>query len=244
MQAHYFFAEEVTSTQDVAREALPRLSPDEISVFVAQRQTAGRGRGGRTWVSSQGGNLYVTLVAFIPPDISIAPFSLVVAAVMSDVLKEWNFSVKVKWPNDLILEGKKIGGILCEVVSHGNQKAFLCGVGLNVNMSLEAFDRIDRPATSLLIEGHRSYPTQTILKHFVERWSQALSAYFQDGFAPFLTHISTLLSHQPGDRLRFHRGSEIVEGTFLALTEEGGCTIALPTGEKRTILSGEIIHSS
>lgn len=112
---------------------------------IAEEQTGGKGQFGRVWVSPPGG-LYLTV--FYPAEALHKEFGLEVARILKEILYEEGVEAHLKWPNDLLINGKKVAGTLIEC-SGGRA---LIGIGLNVNTPQEVFNNIDQPATSLLIE--------------------------------------------------------------------------------------------
>ncbi len=135
---HYF--EELDSTQEAARELLGDGAA-EGSVVIAERQTAGRGRMGRSWHSPAGVNLYCTII--LRPTMALAEvprLSLVAGVAAADALAPVAPGmVALKWPNDVWLRGKKAGGIIAEAVTDAGQQltGVLLGIGLNINLAID-----------------------------------------------------------------------------------------------------------
>lgn len=143
-----FVYDEVTSTFDVAKQLLQNHSQ---GVVIAKRQTKGKGKGERKFVSNDGG-LYFTIfckqVDFSP---SFALKTVINAGLsVYDTLVSLGFNAKLKWPNDVLINGKKVCGILCETITCGDKLDFMCGVGINVNST--CFDEFDDIATSLYLQ--------------------------------------------------------------------------------------------
>ncbi len=125
--------EHCNSTNDVARARAEAGAP-AWTVVLAEAQTAGRGRAGRAWWSPPGAHLYVSVVLrpTTPPE-RLAPLTLQVALAMADaVLEVTGVRPTVKWPNDVLVAGRKVGGALTELVSHAQATAVIVGVGLDV----------------------------------------------------------------------------------------------------------------
>jgi BirA family biotin operon repressor/biotin-[acetyl-CoA-carboxylase] ligase len=133
-------------------------------VVVAKEQTGGRGQFGRQWESPLGG-IYMTLFFPWPPHL-MPPreMSLDAARLLKQILVSKGVNVHLKWPNDLLIEGKKVGGILTEILDH----TIIIGIGLNVNLSQEAFIKVDQPATSLLIETGREWELDPLIEEIGE----------------------------------------------------------------------------
>lgn len=142
MSISYLYFSEIDSTNDEAKRYIKTLSPDQTAVvFVADRQTAGRGRGNHTWESADEGGLYYTLLlrseSFLFSDSD--SFTRKAGTLVIKVIKQLTgLEAELEWPNDLILNGKKCGGILLETVSgsHTQRPSFLIiGIGLNLNQT-------------------------------------------------------------------------------------------------------------
>ncbi len=143
------FFNQVDSTQNIAKSIAEKTS-DEFAV-IARQQISGRGRRGRSWFSPLGG-LYISIVFRKVKCLRLT--SLAVAALIANFLeKEFKVNVKVKWPNDILINNKKIGGILCEASIKGNKLEYIIiGIGLNVNIPRELFPIEFRSNTISLIE--------------------------------------------------------------------------------------------
>ncbi|MEZ0230503.1 MAG: biotin--[acetyl-CoA-carboxylase] ligase, partial [Planctomycetota bacterium] len=143
---------ELPSTNDRARELAAQGAP-EGTLVVALRQTGGRGRLGRSWASPVGG-LYLSLV--LRPDkgmLERASLALVAGLAASEALDAaGRTATSLKWPNDVLLDGKKIGGLLAEVTRERNEAVVVLGVGLNVDTPADAFPpEVRGIATSLRV---------------------------------------------------------------------------------------------
>jgi len=128
---HLFAA--IGSTSDVARE-LGAAGAPAGTLVLAEEQTAGRGRGGRVWASAPGVGLWFSIVARPPTEASLATLPLHVGLAVARTLDAWaTRPVQVKWPNDLVLSGRKMGGVLCEGAwSGGRLNHVVIGIGLNL----------------------------------------------------------------------------------------------------------------
>ena len=196
------------------------------TVFLADSQTAGRGRLNRTWNASAGQNLLLTALVHIPettPDNGLARglLPLATALAVAETLGAYvpTSSVAIKWPNDVLLNGLKSSGILVEA---GPGNVFLVGIGLNVNES-DFPDSLSETATSLLLQTGQRIDRMEI-------YSRLMSA---------LTKYVTLLKSEPSALLgayraqvsgmnrpvRLNTGSAIVEGTMAGIHSDGGLIV-------------------
>ena len=149
---HHRF-DSISSTNDWAKEQIAFFQRDKVTIVSADSQTSGRGQYGRSWLSSSKENIYISFCFFISEGQN-DPLSLthLMAIAVAQLLEEEQLVPQIKWPNDVLIDGKKIAGILCETVPVENMIGVIIGVGLNVNMTAEMLALIGRPATSLAIE--------------------------------------------------------------------------------------------
>ena len=146
---------ECGSTNAYVKEHFEEFGP--VAAVYTENQTAGRGRLGRSWVNAEGKALYYT-VAIKEPLAQPATLPLLASlAVRRQLQLRYGVDCQIKWPNDLLLNGKKIVGILCESVSYGYQqqgRGILCGIGINLAQPQSYFDAADLPhGTSLALQG-------------------------------------------------------------------------------------------
>ena len=136
---HYF--DEIDSTQEAARELAAERRRRRAPLVIAEQQTAGRGRMGRTWHSPSGVNLYTTIILRPPIPLADVPrLSLVAGVAAAEALeREAPGIVALKWPNDVWLRGRKAGGIIAEAVTDARQNldCVLLGIGLNINLAAD-----------------------------------------------------------------------------------------------------------
>ena len=158
----------IDSTSTYVKTHLKTL-PKE-GCIVAAMQTGGRGQFQRSWVSPLGG-IYMTLFFPWPEDL-LPPreMSLDAARLVKEILISRGVTVHLKWPNDLLIGHKKVGGILTEIVDH----TIIIGIGLNINLALEAFENVDQPATSLLIETGKMTELPPLIREIAETLLQGL----------------------------------------------------------------------
>jgi len=149
---------------------------DDKTIVYADEQTSGKGRNNRTWISSERSNLYFTIV--LKPnlkDISVLPnITQYMAVVLCKTFNRYGIIAQIKWPNDVLVNGKKIAGILCETVFKGSDlEGVGVGVGVNLNMTQKFLDTIDQPATALNL----LLKTKIDRKRFLD---ELLQLFFED----------------------------------------------------------------
>jgi BirA family biotin operon repressor/biotin-[acetyl-CoA-carboxylase] ligase len=225
--------EVVSSTQDLARELAAAQAP-EGAVVVAEVQTAGRGRLGRTWVSPRGG-LYLSVVLrppVSPPE--VPKLSLVggVAAARA-IERACGLAVGLRWPNDLLVNRRKVGGVLAE--AGPDARWVILGIGLNANVSSE----LPEGATSIAAELGTPVDLEDLFCAVCAELEVAYEAFRGDDFATVLRwwrdRTTTL-----GRRVRVHLPSGTYEGIAEAVDGDGALLLRLPDGSAMRIVAGEL----
>lgn len=233
----------IDSTNSWAKHNAHLFDRDKITLVTADGQTAGRGRFKRKWESPTGFNIYATFCFFLKKhrsDIGNIPQILALATL--EVLKELGFHPKLKWPNDILLSQKKVGGILAETTSVEDQPFVIIGLGLNVNMPKEILAEIGRPATSLFVEDGKFRDLESILLSLQQTFAIHLQTFIDQGFIKFLDSYRAHISHLVGDLIRFHDNQNIQEGIFQEITSDGALVLLLNSSERKIYRAGEILQ--
>ncbi|MBI3508923.1 MAG: biotin--[acetyl-CoA-carboxylase] ligase [Chlamydiia bacterium] len=176
----------IDSTNAYAKAHASQWTGSEIVCITAEEQTAGKGRQNRPWLSPRGVNLYVTFffeLSLSQPHVSC--LSHIGALSVAEVLEEQGVSSRLKWPNDIWLNGKKTGGILCETIVGRTTIQVVLGIGLNVNMGQEYLAAIDQSASSLMLETGKVWDKEVLLQQLQTRFVDNLEEFRERGFAPF-----------------------------------------------------------
>ena len=243
MGVSFLACREISSTNTLAMTLGAGDAP-EGSVVVADYQTRGRGRHARGWVAPPGTSLLVSVL--LRPNCSvdrIPQLSLVSGVAAREALALSGVETQLKWPNDLLFRGKKVGGILLEAVSGplGNP-AVVVGMGLNVNQTREDFplELRDR-ATSLAIENGRPTERGALLELFLSSLDRWYATYLRDGFAPVrAAWLETAAGFGRWVDLDGQRGRMVDLGSdgSLILMTEGGRHVHVRAGEVSDHASG------
>lgn len=214
----------------------------EGTVVVADRQTAGRGRLGRSWHSPPRVGLWFSLVLRpeIPPSEASGLSLLTALALAQSIQSHCRMEAKIKWPNDCQIAGKKAAGILTELSSELDRVNFIIvGVGLNVNQTKSDFPRpLRSKATSLAIETKQKWQRAEILALFLKEFEHFYLQFKKSGIAPFIKEIErrmTLL----GQKVKLAVGKDIVAGKVAGLAPDGALLLETKSGSYRAI-SGEV----
>jgi BirA family transcriptional regulator, biotin operon repressor / biotin---[acetyl-CoA-carboxylase] ligase len=237
----------IDSTQSRG-EQLSHMIENECILFTADEQTGGRGRNaGSKWVSPPGGNLYCTF-AFPFPKRGIhklPSISHVVALSVALVLEERGVAAQIKWPNDLLVAGKKICGILChsyEGPSSSEHRLFLVGIGINVSMSEEDCSKVGQPATSLLLETKSEWDRDSLVKALSYNLSKNIAVLKVEKTGLFWEEVIKRLAFVGKELCVQVPSGDIISGVFEGITREGFMKILLSTGERKTLPSGHIVQ--
>src|SRR5579872_5754428 len=217
----YIHFDTLDSTNTWAKNNAHTLDPDQITCITSLEQTAGRGRRHRKWISPKGQNIYATLFLCLPRDCKyIGNLAQVLSLSCAAVLKNKGFALQIKWPNDLLLAGKKVAGILCETFSLENRVGVAIGIGLNVNMTDELLKSVDQPATSLAQLSGQSWAIEQILELLNQQFLKDLAILQKKGFEPFRETYESLLAFR-GQTIVCENGQVKLEGICHSINNEG-----------------------
>jgi len=232
-----FHFQQLESTMDEARR-LAKADASHLSVVIAEHQTLGRGRLNRKWFSSKGG-LWFTLILKpgpLPPPLAYI-YNFAASLSLSTSLKElFNADVSVKWPNDLLLNGKKLSGLLSEMETRGDMVEFInIGIGINVNNCPEK----DEPrAISLKTALGKEVSRKLILEHFLDTFErQTRNIDCSQIINQWKKQTSTIGTH-----VRIETLGEMHEGLAVDVEDSGALIIETGNGETRKIIYGDCFH--
>ncbi|MBN9376974.1 MAG: biotin--[acetyl-CoA-carboxylase] ligase [Chlamydiales bacterium 38-26] len=238
MKLDSFHFDTIGSTNTWAKENYSKFDRHRITLITADQQTAGRGRHKRTWMSPEKQNIYATFTFFMDPSrLDICNVPQILALSVQETLIDKGFDSQIKWPNDILLKKKKLGGILCETIADPLTVVVVLGLGLNINMPMDLLETIDQPATSLLAEVGWTYNLQSILKPLVGNFSKNLEQFLKEGFSSFVDRFRQMIIHQENDLLKI--GNQT--GRFMGIADDGALIIKMDNGENQKIYSGEIL---
>jgi len=231
---HYY--DEVDSTMDIARELARKQCP-HFTVVIAGRQKKGRGRLKRNWLSSEGG-LYFTIVVRpkIPPVLSLR-VNFAASMILAQTLRNmFNINAMVKWPNDVLVDGKKISGILSEMEAEIDRVSFISiGIGINVNNDPSPYEPM---ATSLKKILGKEIPRIDVLKAFLHHFEDALNdADFDHVVSEWKRYTETLNRH-----VRIVTTHEVSEGFAMDVDDNGALILKLADGSMKKIIYGDCFH--
>ena len=230
---------EVDSTNRYAVRHQQELA--DGTLIVADSQSAGRGRRGRTWISPAGCNIYATLLIKNPaPQVFLAGALMGLAgeAALRELLPDAPFFLK--WPNDIYCRDRKIAGILCEGCGFvkGRLSGIAAGIGININLTQEDVDAIDLPATSLrLLAGHE-FALKKVLETLEKKLIEYYIIYSKSPEELFLRWKNA--NRLMGQKLELIRETgEVVQGIFADIAEDGNLILDCD-GKLQCFCSGDV----
>ena len=233
---HYFV--QTTSTMDDARRLAEDGAPHG-TVVVADEQTAGRGTKGRIWVSPPGESIHTTLI--VRPTIDeLKRLSIVSPVATTDAVRETTpLEPTIKWPNDIQMEHRKMGGILIEAGWSENQPQYaLVGIGLNVNFDPTPWaTQIDRPATSLMIELGERQSREPVLAALINAFERR---YRQAGTDELHQTWVARLNTLNRDVTVTLAGGQSIDGRAVAVDDDGALIVESSDGQQHTFIAGEV----
>ncbi len=239
LEAHRFWRRsEIREQARQARREGKRLA----WAFVAKEQAAGRGRIGRSWKSPPGG-LWTTILWPLGTDaVQAQTIPLVVGLSVVDALERGtNPPCRIKWPNDVLVNGRKVCGILCELETGSEISAVIIGIGINANFRAnDLLQPVSYPVTSLQDETGKGTDLERLLADVLEELCGKLFRFETDGIAPFLPFINarlawanspvTISGSEAGDLTGVLRG---IDGQGRLLIDCAGLVVPVLTGEVR-----------
>lgn len=230
---------EVGSTNTVARD-LARDGAAEGAVVIADAQTAGRGRLGRSWTSPPGRNLYLSIVLRPRlPDARLGQVSLVAGVATCEAVREW-CPAWIKWPNDVLVDGRKVAGLLIESEGEEGSRFLILGIGVNLNASLADFPpELRDKAGSIQMATGRPVERERCAAALLARLEHRYDELHAQGFAPLRAaweSLSTLI----GTEIRVEEPAGSVEGVVLGLDDDGALRVRTASSGERRVVAGDV----
>ena len=218
----------LASTNDEAWELIAENVPNG-SLIITDNQFKGRGRFGNKWISAPSMGLTFSLILYDLKNLQRLP--LMIGVSVCEALKEFNFKIKLKWPNDIILNDKKIGGILCELKKINNVKTIVVGIGMNINEKADDFpDNLRKKAISLSMVSNITYQRERVLAKILNHFEKNLDLLKEKNLELFKKWES--FCNHIDKEVTFHKNNINVVGRFLKISDEGSAIIEVDNKEK------------
>ncbi|MGZ7135149.1 MAG: biotin--[acetyl-CoA-carboxylase] ligase [Methanobacterium sp.] len=240
-EIHYF--REVDSTNEVAKTLAEEGAP-EGTVVIAERQRKGKGRGGKPWISPIGGAWMSIILRpdTLPMNAPQLTFTAGVAAAKT-IKSEYGLDVGIKWPNDILIENKKVCGILTEISTEKDSIDYIiAGIGIDANVDLDSIPpELRDETTSLKTEMEEEISRMILVRKFLENFEPMYNQFNQGNFKKILQKWRKY-SKTIGSNVEIRKGTEIVQGEAVGVNKEGILILELKDGTLRKIISGECRH--
>jgi len=214
---------------------------DGAEVLLVEGQSGGRGRRGREWRSPLAANLYLSLARRYAGGLArLGGLSLAAGVAVAEALQSLGVAVQLKWPNDLVVDTRKLGGLLVEGGGeHAGPARAVVGLGINVRMPHDAARGIDQPWIDLAEIAPQSTSRNALAASVLERLLPALDTFDREGLAPFRERFAGFDALRDREVAVIGAG-DALHGIALGLAEDGGLRIRMSNGELRTVLAGEV----
>lgn len=238
----YLHFQSTTSTNTLAKD-FAKTKPINGAIFVSEEQTQGKGRLGKHWTSPKSSGIWFSLL--LTPNIPTAEISkvtLIGAAAVYLALKEFNIESKIKWPNDIVINNKKICGILSEINGEINNINYLImGIGLNVHMIDTDFpEEIKDKATSLTLEFGNTFNRKLLLSSILNNFEILYEDFLHTRTLNKTLEISRKSSILLGKTVQCIRGTTTILAKAKDITENGELLVELLDGTFEKIICGEV----
>lgn len=230
----------LSSTNDFAARMAEDGAP-EGTVVIADQQVAGRGRHGRHWSSPEGEGLYLSVI--LRPDLpfdQLWQIGFVAAAAAAQAIREVSgLTPQIKWPNDVLLNGRKVCGILVEARTEGALRPVIVGIGINVNSDRLPPEIADK-ATSIMRETGNPASVREVETALLEQLDALYSRYMADGFDPIF-QIWQAFDCTPGRRVSVITSDAVIDGTAVEVDSNGDLIVRRDDGTTARVTAGEVI---
>jgi BirA family biotin operon repressor/biotin-[acetyl-CoA-carboxylase] ligase len=231
---HYY--DEVSSTMDIARD-LARKGCPSFTAVIAGVQTKGRGRLQRKWLSDEGGLYFTVVVRPVIPLLMSARVNFMASVVLVKTLRNmFGIEAMVKWPNDIIVDGGKLSGMLSELEAEGDFVSFI-NIGIGVNVNNDPFPKEPLSASLRRVLG-RNVPRREILNSFMNLFEKKIRE----------ANYDKIIAEWKENTVTLNRDVKIVTtsgefyGTAVDIDESGSLILRQPDGQIKTVLFGDCFH--
>lgn len=234
------YLEEIDSTNAYVKSHITEL--EDRTVVYTSHQTAGRGRLNRNWIDTGSDNIYMTICLKPYDDFREIYSNLTqyLSYILCITLEEYGIKSQIKWPNDVLVNGKKIAGILSETSMCGNKfQGLALGIGINLNTNFEQLKQIDKPATSLSIVLDKKIDRDKFLHALLDKFCLLYDKFLSEGFLyikdEYIKRASFL-----GQEVKINVLGNIHSGIAIDITDTGALILE-KNNIKTTFLIGDIL---
>ncbi len=235
-----FYYDKLESTNTRAKEIA--FQTKEGALVVAEEQTAGKGRLGRTWLSPKNRGIYMSVILKPNTDpVNVARLTLLGAAAINLALEDIGIESKIKWPNDVVINGKKVAGVLTEMHSElGVINYVVLGIGINANVKWDQIpEELKEKATSLRVVKGKDIDRRALFVRLVTRMDNLYKEFIQTGQIDGAIKICRDKSAVIGKEIIVHQGTEKRQGRAIEINKNGELIVEFKTGVEN-LFFGEI----
>ena len=230
----------VESTQFIAHE-LAKNGAKHGTIVLADEQTKGKGRLGRTWFSANGTGIWMSMILRPSFGFQLAPLvTLFTSVMLTEALKNlYQIPFSIKWPNDIYFQGKKVSGILTEI--HGEQDRLhylIIGIGINTHKASYP-EEIKDKAISIEELSEQTPKRSTLIKEFLRLFEKNYDTFISEGFQPFYETYNERMMGKGQKIEAQHSGTQKI-GKLVGIAEDGYLLMELPDQQKLKIIAGDI----
>ncbi len=243
-EKHIYHFFKVGSTNDVALE-LGHAGEPHGALVIAEEQTAGRGRAGRKWHSERSLGIHATVLLRPPIPPVQAPLITLLAglAVREAIAEQTGLEADIRWPNDLLVGGRKVCGILTEMHAEPDRVRFVVtGIGVNVNHPRMPAE-LEAIATSLRIEAGREVSRLELLARLLAWLDRYYNRFLAEGPEPILARFGEVSSYARGKRVRIAAANETFTGTTAGLEPNGVLRVERDDGRIETVIAADVAEA-
>jgi BirA family biotin operon repressor/biotin-[acetyl-CoA-carboxylase] ligase len=232
--------QEIESTNTIAK-FLAGTGVEEGTVVMARTQTGGRGRSGKKWESPVGG---IWLSIILRPDISPTKASLITLATgiaVANAIRNLGIDARIKWPNDILINNKKISGILTEANTKFSVVDYVVvGIGIDSNLDIDTLpENLQTKITSLKNELDKNIDENEVIKSLLEEFEKIYNVFIKEDFDEIIYQWRNLAQTIGNDIEIRQRGGKIFKGYAVGINKKGALIMELDNGELKKIISGE-----
>jgi BirA family biotin operon repressor/biotin-[acetyl-CoA-carboxylase] ligase len=238
-----YYYDEVKSTNNIAK-FLGEEDEEEGTVIIADKQTKARGRSGKPWKSPKGGSWLSILIRPNVPPTHASLITLAAGVAVCKTLRRLGVKSEIKWPNDILIGGKKVSGILTEAkATFNNLDYVVVGIGIDTNLNIEDFpEELQKGVTSLKNEADREIQEAKLIDIFLEEFEEVYNLFKEEKYEKILNKWR-LLSKTIGSEVIIKQPlGKIIEGYAIGINKEGSLIIEKNDGTLEKIFAGELRH--
>ncbi|MEW6101291.1 MAG: biotin--[acetyl-CoA-carboxylase] ligase [Candidatus Omnitrophota bacterium] len=235
-----YYHDSIPSTMDVAMELGLRNAPSG-SLVLAESQTKGKGRLGRVWFSPKYKGIYLSLILrpkILPQQAAILTL-LAAVSVCEAIKEESGLSCQIKWPNDILIHHKKVGGILTEMSAEMDRVGFIIiGIGLNVNNEKKS---LISGATSLKEQKKEEIDRVSLLRQLLRNIEKNYGLFEKKGAFAILEQWRNY-NVTLGVHVKVYCQKQVIEGRAIDIDEDGGLLVRKDSGLTQKVMAGDVVH--